>query len=106
MWLVIKQTKNLEFRILIHIFYVFIQIFNVTFQQILNKLNSNLLSYYKYFQKNKQKFKSILINIIFCLEKTIVVSLITFEQIILQKLWADFITTLILYYLDVYEGNT
>ncbi len=39
----------------------------------------------------------------FCLEKTIVVTLKNFDQIIPQKLWANFTTTLSLYYLDVYD---
>jgi hypothetical protein len=35
-WSVIKQTKNLEFRILKHLFYVFIQIFYVLTNIITN----------------------------------------------------------------------
>ncbi len=40
-------------------------------------------------------------NFFFCLEKTIVVTLTTFEQITPQKLWPNFIATLSLYFLDV-----
>jgi hypothetical protein len=35
-WPAVKQTINLEFRILIHIFYVFIQIFNVLINILTN----------------------------------------------------------------------
>jgi len=35
-WPVIKQTKNLELRIIIHIFYDFIQIFNVLINILTN----------------------------------------------------------------------
>ncbi len=52
-WPVIKQTKNLEFRILIHIFYVFIQIFNVLINILTDLKISWVQIYSKLLKKNR-----------------------------------------------------
>ncbi len=73
----------------------------IKFKQIENKLNPNFLNVTLNTLKNPEIYTNFDFKI-FCLEKTIVVTLKMFEQIIPLKLWPNFITTLSLYYLYVY----